>query len=92
VTRTIWLKGKSGNAIRKRKRYEKSVAFSIRTFLRQLGIPDCCGQMVNLKARRRSRDGRDIGGHIPLPSGSDCTRRRRAAVALFIRTASATFD
>lgn len=24
----------------------------------------------------RSRDGRDIDGHIPLPSGSDCARRR----------------
>lgn len=30
----------------------------------------------------RSRDGRDIDGHIPLPSGSDCARRRCRATAV----------
>lgn len=43
---------------------EKSLAFGTRMFPRQLGIPDCCGQMVNLKARRQSRDVYDIGGRF----------------------------
>lgn len=76
----------AGNASRKRKPYEKSAAFGIRTFLQQLGIPDCCGQMVNLKAWRRSRDVRDIGGHTPLPSGSDCARRRRCRCCCIIHS------